>query len=50
MQIKVQGGTGAGSRTVKVHRGWECACPKVQPGDRYSCGDCGQRRPTGTAS
>lgn len=55
MYVSVQGGTNAGCRRVRGYADWECACPgetgvqgvtlpRVQPGHRYSCPECGARR------
>lgn len=54
--VNVAGGTGAGKRRVIVRPDWTCRCPvedplvrfteRRHPGDRYSCPDCGERRPT----
>lgn len=60
VQVRVNGGTNAGTRIVNVRPEWECACvvwvesddgfpplalDRRHPGHRYSCPDCGARRP-----
>lgn len=44
--INIPGATNAGRRRVKQHPDWRCDnCKQPQPGDRYSCPACRQRRP-----
>ena len=46
MLIRVQNGTNAGRRSLVDLEPWSCACGRLQPGARYSCGTCGTRRPS----
>lgn len=56
MNVNVENGTNAGWRRVRVRPDWYCRCAlmvvagmpvmyRLHPGYRYSCPDCGARRP-----
>ena len=57
LAVTVKGGTNAGRRIARDRPSWCCRCTtmnaltngvaqRVHPGDRYSCPDCGARRPS----
>lgn len=44
MRINVQGGTGAGKKTLSILPAWRCPKGQLNVGAAYSCSCCGARR------